>query len=52
MSGGYPCAAKARTIDISGADPAPSSLDQPALGVSVDHGGEWLLIDVVDFEPQ
>lgn len=48
---GAECAQRARTIDISEADPqpAPNLLQQPALGVSPAHAGQWFLLDVVDF---
>jgi hypothetical protein len=52
-SPGYPCAAKARTIDISAAMPQPTigappnGLQQPGLGESNDHAGQWFLTDVV-----
>ncbi len=48
---GRPCAPKARTIDISAADPQPAAnaLQQPALGVSPEDAGQWFLLDVLDF---
>lgn len=51
-SGGYPCAQRARVLDVSGADPAPSEeeLDQPGLLKGDDHGGQWWLIDVLGVE--
>jgi hypothetical protein len=50
--GGVPCAGKAQTIDISAADPqpAPGLLQQPALGKSPEHSGQWFLLDVLGFE--
>jgi hypothetical protein len=50
--GGVPCAGKARTIDISAANPqpAPGLLQQPALGKSPEHSGQWFLLDVLGFE--
>jgi hypothetical protein len=61
---GYPCASKARTVDISAADPQPPvagptlstlnptpGLRQPGLGQSNDHAGQWLLIDVTAVAP-
>jgi hypothetical protein len=51
--GGFPCAGKARTVDISAAYPQPpvgtpptGGLLQPGLGQPIDHSGQWLLIDV------
>lgn len=46
--GGVACAQQVRTIDISGADPAPA-LQQPAFGGDPAHAGQWFLIDVLDF---
>jgi hypothetical protein len=40
------CTDKARTVDVSGATPQPSGLDQPGLGVDPLHSGQWVLIDV------
>jgi hypothetical protein len=50
--GGVPCAGKAQTVDISAADPqpAPGLLQQPALGKSPEHSGQWFLLDVLGFE--
>ena len=55
---GFPCAGKARTVDISAADPQPpvagatmGGLRQPGLGSTNDHGGQWLLIDVTAVAP-
>jgi hypothetical protein len=45
-SGPYPCASRARTVDVSAANPAPVGLTQPGLGQTADHAGQWLLIDV------
>jgi hypothetical protein len=47
-SGGAPCGAKARTVDVAGAMPQPTNpmLMQPGLGQSADHSGQWWLIDV------
>lgn len=52
-SGGIPCAAKAREIDISAADPQPpaNALQQPALGRDREHSGQWFLLDVLGFTP-
>ena len=53
--GGAPCGGKARTVDISDANPQPqmgnppSGFTQPGLGQTADHSGQWLLIDVVSF---
>ena len=49
---GYPCASKARSIDIAAAAPAPGAtfpmgLSQPGLGETADHSGQWFLTDVV-----
>jgi hypothetical protein len=50
---GYPCAVKARTVDISAAYPLPPSgnppagFSQPGLGECADHGGLWFLLDVI-----
>lgn len=52
---GYPCANKARTVDISAASPQPligqppAGLDQPGLGETADHAGQWVLIDATGF---
>lgn len=47
-NGGFPCAGKARSIDISAADPQPGpALQQPGLGKGADHSGQWWLIDVL-----
>lgn len=48
---GTPCAPKARSIDISEADPQPpaNSLQQPGLGRDPEHSGQWFLLDVLDF---
>ena len=45
---GYPCADKARTVDVAAASPAPpaAQLTQPGLGQTPDHSGQWWLIDV------
>lgn len=45
-SAGYPCAQKARTVDISKAMPQPMGLSQPGLGQAPDHSGQWFLLDV------
>ena len=52
-NGGTPCSSKARTIDISAADPQPQAawLQQPGLGLPAEHSGQWWLIDVVGFQP-
>jgi hypothetical protein len=44
-TGPYPCAAKARTVDTSVANPQPA-LTQPGLGMPDDDSGQWLLFDV------
>ena len=44
--GGAPCAAKARSIDISAASPMPAALQQPGLGKDAANSGQWFLIDV------
>lgn len=55
--GGYPCATKARAIDVADVDPPvleaepPDGLLQPSLGVSNDHAGQWVLIDVTAVAP-
>jgi hypothetical protein len=48
---GVPCTAKARSIDISEADPQPpaNTLQQPGLGRDPEHSGQWFLIDVLGF---
>jgi hypothetical protein len=43
--GGAPCAAKARSVDVSAASPAVT-LAQPALGVDAEDAGQWFAIDV------
>lgn len=48
-SAGAPCGNKARSVDISGADPQPQGLQQPGLGQTADHAGQWLLIDAIGF---
>lgn len=50
-NGGANCANQAQTVDISGAAPQPpaNALQQPALGVSPAHAGQWFLLDVLDF---
>jgi hypothetical protein len=47
-SGGWPCAGKARTVDIAAASPAPAAaqLNQPGLGLAPEHSGQWWLIDI------
>jgi hypothetical protein len=50
--GGTPCAGKAQTVDIVGANPQPAALSQPGLGKASSASGQWLLIDVVKVEPQ
>jgi hypothetical protein len=47
-SGGWPCAGKARTVDIAAAMPAPpaAQLNQPGLGLAPEHSGQWWLIDI------
>lgn len=49
-SGGTPCSGKARTVDIAGASPAPSMtlLNQPGLGKTPEHSGQWWLIDITE----
>jgi len=47
-SGGAQCASLARTIDTSGAMPAPSGLMQPGLGEAAQHSGQWFLLDVTN----
>ncbi len=49
--GGWPCADKARRVDIQAADPQPQGLEQPGLGLDPAHSGQWWLIDVLDFTP-
>jgi hypothetical protein len=55
-TGGYPCAEKARTLDLGQVDPPPpigafpDGLDQPGLNRSADHGGQWWLVDVTGVE--
>jgi hypothetical protein len=44
-TGPYPCAAKARSVDISAANPQPA-FTQPGLGRPDDHSGQWLMLDV------
>ena len=52
-NGGAPCAGKARTINVSAADPQPTNLSQPNLGFGdAGHSGQWLLIDVVNVAPE
>jgi hypothetical protein len=50
---GFPCAPKARVVDVSAAMPAPV-FDQPSLGNpgGADHAGQWWLLDVVGVVPQ
>lgn len=46
---GYPCADKAREVDVSSADPPPPQhFEQPSLGKDDDNRGQWLLIDAVE----
>jgi hypothetical protein len=50
-SGGTPCANKARSVDITAADPQPGTappLQQPGLGQQPEHSGQWWLIDVTE----
>jgi cysteine-rich repeat protein len=49
-NGGAPCTGKARSIDISAADPQPQALQQPGLGKAAEHSGQWWLIDVLSVE--
>lgn len=51
-TGGYPCASKARTIDLSGASPMPTGLQQPGLGKAADHAGQWFFINVKNIVPK
>jgi hypothetical protein len=53
-TGGYPCNTKARTIDISAADPQPAAgtLMQPGLGLDSNNAGQWWLIDVKTIVPK
>jgi hypothetical protein len=51
-TGGYPCASKARTIDVSGATTMPTGLQQPGLGKAADHSGQWFFINVKDIVPK
>jgi hypothetical protein len=44
-AGPYPCADKARIVDVAGASPAPLQFTQPGMGNTDDNGGLWLLID-------
>jgi hypothetical protein len=48
---GFPCAGKARTVNISQASPQPAGLQQPGLGQTADHAGQWLLIDATAVAP-
>ena len=47
-----PCAAKARTVDVSAAEPSPPTgafpigLNQPGINLSASDAGQWLLVDV------
>jgi len=50
-AGGVPCTGKARTIDISAANPQPMGLQQPGLGKDPEHSGQWFLMDVLGFTP-
>jgi hypothetical protein len=50
--GGAPCAAKARTISTTGADPSPVGLQQPGLGNTADNAGQWWFIDVKNIVPK
>lgn len=49
---GYPCSSKARTIDLSLANPPPpagafpAGLVQPGLNLNSNNGGQWWFIDV------
>jgi hypothetical protein len=40
------CNTRARTVDISAANPQPGALSQPGLGLTANYAGQWLLIDV------
>ena len=47
-----PCGPKARTVDVSAADPPPPpDFDQPYFGYSPDWPGQWWFIDVTAVEP-
>lgn len=43
---GAPCAGKARTVPLTGADPMPANFMQPGLGKDSAQSGQWLFIDV------
>jgi hypothetical protein len=43
---GAPCAGKARTVPLTGADPMPANFMQPGLGKDAAQSGQWLFIDV------
>jgi hypothetical protein len=49
-SGQWPCANKARTVDVADASPAPpaAQLMQPGLGLAPEEAGQWWLIDVTN----
>jgi hypothetical protein len=51
-TGGSPCVSKARSVDISAANPQPTALSQPGLGTDPGNSGQWLLIDVVSVAPR
>jgi hypothetical protein len=55
---GPPCASKARTIDLSAAEPPPPSpgafpmgFNQPGLNQNAENAGQWWMIDVTEVEP-
>jgi hypothetical protein len=48
--GQWPCASKARSVNVAAASPAPTmaQLSQPGLGLAPEHSGQWWLIDVTN----
>jgi hypothetical protein len=50
--GGGNCAQKARSIDLTGADPMPAGLMQPGLGNEATNSGQWFFIDVKAIVPK
>jgi len=56
-TGGPPCAPKARTVDLSSAEPPPpvgsfpAGLHQPGLNLNPNDAGQWWMVDVTAVTP-
>ncbi|RYZ06017.1 MAG: hypothetical protein EOO73_17880 [Myxococcales bacterium] len=56
-TGAPPCAAKARTVDLSAAEPPPprgafpAGFKQPGMNLSRNHAGQWWMVDVTAVTP-